>query len=138
MKIFRRYILPDFKPLFISIIFVLMAIPSCSRVKSLDPAELSELISSDNDNLLIFDLRSVNVFTDGHLKGAQNIPFNEDTFSERITSIGNNKKSAVFYCGRGIKTEKAIPIIEKSSFVKIYVLKGGFEAWRTKGLEIAH
>jgi rhodanese-related sulfurtransferase len=111
---------------------------SCSPVKNLNPDGISRLISSGDENLIIIDLRSANDFTDGHIKGALNIPFSEETFGGRIKSINNSNKSAVFYCGKGIKTEKAMPFLKKSAFRKAYILEGGFEAWKNRGLEIVH
>lgn len=122
--------------LFFAMFYLFLFLLSCSPVRSLNVDEISTLINSGNENLIIIDLREVTEYSKGHIKGAINIPFNEDTFSERISDLAEKDSNALFYCGRGVKTGKAEKFIKKSSFSKKYILDGGFWAWKEKGLEI--
>lgn len=116
---------------------VLSSVLSCSVAEKKSPIEIAEYLKSSGEDYIILDLRDLTEYKKGHVKGAINIPFRKDTFAERISSYENDKISAVFYCGQGIKTKEAENLVKKSSFKKIYIMEGGFMAWKNQGLEIA-
>ena len=118
-----------------SLIFA--ALFSCSIGEKKSPNEIAELLNSSGDDAIIIDLRDLTEYSKGHIKGAVNIPFRKETFADRISVFENNQKTAFFYCGQGIKTGEAEAFVGKSSFKKIYIMEGGFMAWKQQGLEIA-
>ena len=127
---------PVFLLLYFALCNVFLFFLSCSPVKTLGVEEISALINSGNENLIIIDLRDLTEYNNGHIKGAISIPYKEDTFPERITALAEKDMAALFYCGQGVKTGKAEKFIKNSPFKKKYVLNGGFMAWKKKGLEI--
>ncbi|MFA5519818.1 MAG: rhodanese-like domain-containing protein [Spirochaetota bacterium] len=127
---------PVFSMLYLVVPGILLFFLSCSQVKSLSVEEISSLINSNNENLIIIDLRDLTEYNNGHIKGAISIPYKEDTFPERITALAEKDVDALFYCGQGVKTGKAEKFIKKSPFKKKYILAGGFFAWKKEGLEI--
>jgi rhodanese-related sulfurtransferase len=116
--------------------FVFLFFLSCSPAKLSGADEISELITSGNENLIIIDLRDLNAFSKGHIAGAINIPYREDTFPARIASVSDKNKILIIYCGQGVKTGKAEKFIKKSSFKKKYILEGGFKVWKEKGFQV--
>ena len=84
-------------------------------------------ISFDDINLndyFIIDVRSKKEYQEGHLNGAINIPlFNIKT---NIDKINTNKKVLV-YCQSGVRSKKALKILEDLGIKNVYNLKGGLE-----------
>jgi len=112
------------------------ALFSCSIGEKKHPNEIAELINSSGDDAIIIDLRDLTEYSKGHIKGAVNIPFRKETFADRISAFENNEKTAFFYCGQGIKTGEAEALVKRSSFKKIFIMEGGFLAWKQQGLEV--
>jgi rhodanese-related sulfurtransferase len=109
---------------------------SCAPAEILKPDEAQELLSGKTEKPAIIDLREVTPFISGHIKGADNIPYNPENFQQRVS--GYDKKKPVFiYCGKGLKTEEAAELLKNSGFKKIYSLEGGFESWKNEGYEIS-
>ena len=117
-------------------IFLVSVFLSCSNIETSKADKIFSLVNSGSDDLVIVDLRDVSEYNKGHIKGAVNIPYKEENFPERISAIENKDKTAVFYCGQGVKTGKASGFIKKSSFKKKYILEGGFLSWKNRDLEI--
>lgn len=115
---------------------ILSAFFSCSVGEKKNPNEIAELLNSSGEDIIIIDLRDLTEYSKGHIKGAVNIPFRKETFAERISAFDNNGKTAFFYCGQGIKTGEAEAFVKRSSFKKIYIIEGGFLAWKQQGLEV--
>lgn len=116
---------------------ILSAFLSCSVGEKKSPNEIAELLNSSEKDIIIIDLRDLTEYSKGHIKGAVNIPFRKETFADRISAFENNEKTAFFYCGQGIKSGEAEAFVKRSSFKKIYIMEGGFMAWKQQGLEIA-
>lgn len=119
------------------LLLILFSLVSCSVAEIKSPLEIAEYLKSSVEDYIILDLRDLAEYNKGHIKGAINVPYRKDTFTERISAYENNKISAVFYCGQGVKTKEAENFVKKSSFKKIYIMEGGFMAWKNQGLEIA-
>lgn len=137
VKVMQKFFKYKKRTVFFALIFVMSHVfLSCSPVKNLSVDEISFLINSNNENLIIIDLRDLTEYSKGHIKGAVNIPYRDDTFPERISALADKDMDALFYCGKGVKTVKAEKYIKKSPFREKYVLNGGFLAWKQKGLEI--
>ncbi len=90
--------------------------------------EMKELILLDSVQLI--DVRSVEAFREGHLKGAQNLIYDED-FIEKINQLDKTKPVAV-YCRTGRRSEKCSKILKKAGFEQIYQLKDGLSQWKYK------
>ena len=85
-----------------------------------------ELSNINLNEYIIIDVRSKREFREGHLPGAINVPLSE--ISKNIENYINNKQNKILVCCEyGVRSQKAIAIIERLGYTKVYNLKGGLE-----------
>ena len=94
----------------------------------LSSEEMKELMLLDSVQLI--DVRSLEAFREGHLKGAQNLVYDDD-FIDKIKKLDKSKPVAV-YCRTGRRSEKCSKILKKAGFEQIYQLKDGLSQWKYK------
>lgn len=111
----------------LSILFVLFN--SCandtSSSKLISDQEMKELMALDSVQLI--DVRSLEEFREGHLKGFQNLIYDDD-FTQKIEKLDKSKPVAV-YCRTGRRSENCSQILKDAGFKKIYQLRGGLSQW---------
>jgi rhodanese-related sulfurtransferase len=116
---------------------VILLLFSCSKIEHQSPAEIHALIQGKGTgNVVIVDVRSQAKYSGGHIAAAVNIPIESDTFERRIAALEKDR-DIVFYCGTGLKTEKAAATAERLGFKNIHVMEGGFDAWEKAGLGLS-
>lgn len=88
--------------------------------------EIKEIEFQDIDinNCVILDVRSRKEFLEGHINNSINIPL--DTLKKEINKLKKEDKIVVC-CQSGIRSKKAIKILENLGFKNLYNLKGGIE-----------
>ena len=86
-------------------------------------------IKYENINLIeykIIDVRSKNEYRENHLTGSVNIPLSD--IKRKIEKIVPNKdRKILLYCQSGLRSKKAIKILEKLGYNNLYNLNGGIE-----------
>lgn len=86
-------------------------------------------INYENINLMeykIIDVRSKNEYRENHLIGSINIPLSD--IKQKIGEIEPNKnRKILLYCQSGLRSKKAIKILEKLGYNNLYNLSGGIE-----------
>lgn len=111
--------------------FLMISIVSCedrNEATLLSSQEMKELMTLDSVQLI--DVRSLEAFRDGHLKGAQNLVY-DDEFVQKIKRLDKNKPVAV-YCRTGRRSKECSKILRDAGFKKIYQLRGGLTQWEFK------
>lgn len=98
----------------------------------LPATEFSEKINETTDALII-DVRTPKEFALGHLSGALNIDFKNESFSKHILSL-DKAKSVFVYCQGGNRSAKAVKQIIAANFKEVYELEKGISGWRKAGL----
>ncbi len=101
------------------------------RTERITSLTLSDKILSDNPPILI-DVRTVNEWESGHIKGSINIPLNQ--IKERISEIPKDKELVV-QCASGYRSSIALSLIEKQNLSNISDLVGGISAWQAAKLQ---
>jgi rhodanese-related sulfurtransferase len=82
---------------------------------------------------LVLDVRTAEEFSQGHILGARNIPFDE--LEGRLKEIDRYKdKPIVVSCGTGNRAGTAAGVLRKHGFTNVVNLSGGIAAWRQAGL----
>ncbi|NQV85854.1 MAG: rhodanese-like domain-containing protein [Woeseiaceae bacterium] len=103
-----------------------------SGMVNVDPIEAVKLINND---AVIIDLRSFDLFSKGHIVNARNIPSDElDAKMSQLTSL--KSKSIVAVCDAGITSTKAVSTLRAAGFESVYGLKGGMSGWSQAGLPV--
>lgn len=105
-------------------------------LRMVSPSEAAGIIDSVPDTVIL-DLRTPLEFDQGHIPDARLLDYNKDDFWKRLASLDRDKPY-VIYCatqGRSFQTFEKMAAL---GFAKVWLLQGGFYAWRNAGLPIAH
>lgn len=102
-------------------------------IKKMSVAEFNTVIN--NKTGILVDVRTLDEFTEGHLKGAVNIDFKKRTFPDYINAIDKNKP-VLIYCRSGNRSGKAALIMQSLGFKEIYDLGKGYKGWHAEKMEV--
>ncbi len=92
------------------------------------PVEAKRKIEKDR-NVLILDVRTVEEFSEEHIKGAINIPVQE--MAKRLDELKKYKNyDIIVYCRSGSRSKRASEILVKNGFKHVYNLSGGIIEWK--------
>lgn len=86
-------------------------------------------VNLDEINLneyILIDVRSRREFRENHLEGAVNIPL-PDVKRNIENKVKNKTRKILVYCQSGIRSAKAVEIMEELGYTQVYNLKGGIE-----------
>lgn len=96
--------------------------------KVLDPVQAEELLMGAG--ALVVDLRSLEAFRTGHIRGSLHLPFPE--LASRFTAPDTKAKRALILMDETDElSHKAYDLLLSRGFDWLYVLKGGMRAWKS-------
>ena len=102
------------------------------KFKNISPQDAVFLI---NNNAFILDVRESSELDQGVIKNSKHI-----NFSSVQTSLDSIKKFSdkptIVYCKSGARSATISNMLSKNSFLEVYSMKGGFEAWVSDNLPI--
>lgn len=78
----------------------------------------------------LIDLRSPAEFRQKHILGARNFALPQ--FKESLSALNKNKPVLLYDKSRGQSVARAILILKKAGYDKVYVLKNGMDYWDGK------
>lgn len=104
-------------------------------IKSLDAMAFQSLFNEDKKAVLL-DVRTIDEFEQGHIKGAQMADISSSAFQE-ISAKLDKTKPVFVYCLSGGRSSQAANALLKAGFTHIYNLDGGMLAWKLANLEIS-
>ena len=81
----------------------------------------------------ILDVRTVDEWETGYLKGAKRVTFGEEGFVEKAKATVDPKKPVLVYCRSGKRSEKAAQQLRAAGFTAVSELEGGIIAWEKAG-----
>lgn len=100
----------------------------------LDPIPFFEKIKSTPEGIIL-DVRTPAEFEKGHLKGAINFDWNNETFSSKIARM--DKDAPVFvYCLSGGRSSEAASHLRNDGFKWVYEMNGGIMKWKEANLPL--
>lgn len=100
--------------------------------KHLQVNDLVELLANNN-KVVIVDIRDINSFNAGHIKGAQHLSNESITEFVRNTDID---APVVVCCYAGNASQQAAQYLISQDFTDVYSLDGGFTAWQAQYPEL--
>ena len=85
-----------------------------------------------NNKVLLFDVRTMEEYNNGHLKGSVNIDFYEEELFNKFFKKVEKSKPIYIYCRSGNRSKKSSEQLQELGFVKVYDLEGGYKNWIIK------
>ena len=98
----------------------------------ISPDEFEE--GMKRNRAVLVDVRMPQEFEQGHMEGAININFFDPTFKNQLLDL-DKKKKYYMYCKNDARSERAAEFLLQNDYPEVYVLKGGYEAWKAAGKE---
>ncbi|MFQ3213337.1 MAG: rhodanese-related sulfurtransferase [Marivirga sp.] len=120
-------------------LLLLLSLTACSQTTEVEQTtvgQLSKLVSQNNDDIVILDVRTATEVNDGHIAGSEHIDvLRTDEFT---TSVSKMDKEKTYYviCRSGGRSSKAAGIMKDLGFTNVYNVQGGMTAWQAKQLPI--
>jgi len=101
------------------------------------PAQAQTLIKRNDNNprFVLLDVRTAEEFDSGHLKGALNIDVKAPDFAEQIEKLDKSVTYLV-YCLGGVRSARAMQLMQAQGFQKVYNLEGGLLKWKAANLPL--
>lgn len=125
-----------YSPKWIVSIFLLLGLAAChprmqalgetAAYKDVTVSEFADLM--DRRKVVVLDVRTPKETAQGKITGAMELDVLQDDFAEKVEEL-NKQKTYLLYCRSGRRSLKAIDIMAKQGFRKIYNLQGGYTAW---------
>ena len=86
--------------------------------------EMLEILKT-NSNAVLLDVRSSQEYIEGHIRGSINIPVYD--IEKQAKNKLNKNSIIIVYCSAGIRSKRAIQILEKLGYDNLYNVEGGIE-----------
>lgn len=115
-------------------VLMLVVISSCAGLSE-EKKEEGGLVKVEQaekhlaDGIQVLDVRTLEEWNEGYIKGAKRATVTEDGFVEKAKEAVDPTKPVLVYCRSGGRSAKAVAELQKAGFSQIYELKGGVLAW---------
>ncbi len=93
-----------------------------------------DLVTQD-ETVIVLDVRTPEEYAMGHIEGALNINIAEADFSERVSKLDRDK-TYIVHCSANVKngrSAKSLEIMSGLGFDKLLNMEGGIVAWEQSG-----
>ena len=116
-------------------LFLFLSLLSCTgqTENKLSPKAFHDAL--DNETVQLIDVRTLEEYQEGHIKGALNIDYLGEHFSADINKL-DKQKPVYVYCRSGNRSGKSTAVFEELGFKTIYDLYGGIVKWRSEGFKV--
>ena len=101
--------------------------------KHLSAPEARELLKGPG--LQIIDVRTLEEFEQGHIKGAKLADFRGSRFAAHFVRFDQAAPTLV-YCKSGGRSTEALAVFKRHGFERLYHLDGGILAWQECGFPL--
>ena len=81
-------------------------------------------------DLTIIDVRTPQEIAQGIIDGAVSINIHGDNFTQKIGEL-DTAGTYLIYCKKGSRSARALNMMNKMGFKKVYDLEGGYDNWLT-------
>lgn len=126
-----------------SLMLVLLIVAGVQGIKAQQGVSVRQVLSptlfnammAEEKDAIVLDVRTTEELRKGFIAGSVNIDYKSDDFRKKISTLDKSKTYLV-YCASGIRSSKAVDVMEELGFKTLYELEGGFIAWGENGLPI--
>jgi rhodanese-related sulfurtransferase len=106
--------------------------PALKSFGDFAPQVFSQELNTGNYTLV--DVRAADEFNAGHIVNAKQADFNNpQAFSKFLNTLDKNAKYLI-YCRTGIRSAKAMQLMQDKGFINVHDLVGGYTAWVSSNL----
>ncbi|WP_100372276.1 rhodanese-like domain-containing protein [Bacillus sp. FJAT-45037] len=98
---------------------------SSNDVKEITTTELEKQMETDSEAIYV-DVREVNEYEAGHVKGMENMPLSN--FAENYSVLPKDREIVVF-CRSGNRSMQAATFLADQGYAKVTNVEGGILAW---------
>jgi rhodanese-related sulfurtransferase len=96
-------------------------------IKGLSPQQAVDLMNHQNG--VVIDIREPDLFSKGHILGAQNIKLSD--FESKKSKLNKFKsRPMIVVCAQGTQSGKFADLLRQSNFEHVFQLEGGLAAWQ--------
>lgn len=110
------------------LLFLSAGLVSAAGHARITGAELTEMMG-DGKPVVIVDVRETWLYSRGHIPGAVNIPYEDDS-QVRVLKELKPSDRIVFVCHGGPMGDELASILVNNGYKDVYNLKGGMRRWR--------
>lgn len=123
-------------PVLIGAALLLLAIIVFTELRRGGSAQLSvaQTVQLMNAGGQVIDVRSVDGFRGGHILGARNIPLDE--LADKADKLPKGTP-LIICCDAGVSSQRAVSLLNKRGFEKVFNLRGGLRAWQQDNLPLS-
>lgn len=114
----------------LSISFLCFSSLAQKKVTLIDKNEFSEILQSQEGNITLIDVRTIEEFEKGTINSALNIDFWDPEFETKCKRQLDKKNKIIVFCAGGGRSAMASKKLSKLGFKMIYDLEGGYESFR--------
>lgn len=108
------------------------------EIVNIDVMTAQKIISdnSDNNGIVMLDVRTGFEFNRGHIEGAKNINYLFPGFKKKPDKL-NREKTYIVYCRSGHRSGNSAKVMKKMGFSDVKNMLGGILAWKKAGYSLA-
>jgi hydroxyacylglutathione hydrolase len=106
-----------------------------AQLPQLSPSELAEKLSED-ESLVLIDVREHSEFEDGHVAGALSRIGGE--IAKDISALPNHGRTLALICNSGYRSTVAGSVLLRAGVDRVCNVTGGMVGWQAAGLAVDH
>lgn len=105
----------------------LLGVLTAQQLKQLHSPEVGDFLKK-NPKVIVLDVRTVEEFQMGHLKGARNIDIRQSDFMAKVSEL-NKKNTYLVYCRTNHRSSAAVEYMIQQGFTQLYQMVDGYSGW---------
>lgn len=114
------------------VVCILIPYAAQAEVKSIDVNLASDYISTNK--YILVDVRQAGEYSAGHIKGAVNIDYYNDSFTKLFEKqFPDKNKSYIIYCRSGARSMYAAEMLQQLGYKNVINMQGGILSWQSAG-----
>jgi len=106
------------------------------KIKMFNVKELNNILSNNNEEDLLIDVRTPQEYSRGHIEKSKNIELRNITEHIKSNLKKYDKKNIYLICQSGSRSMNAALNIKKLGIKNVYNIKGGMMRWHLNKLPI--
>jgi rhodanese-related sulfurtransferase len=118
------------------VVLMIASFPAAQAQKKIEvnSKEVNAMLQKDK-KLVVLDVRTLEEFMDGHIKGAINIDIRQPDAFGKIDKLDRNGKYIV-HCRTNHRSKTAVDHMLQSGFKSVYQMMDGITGWNENNLPI--